>query len=130
VELGGDIRMFGNTIGESWRVGIRDPHGEDLGSTIAFIKMQQGGLATSGEYERYSLIKGKKYSHILNPLTGWPVEGLSSVSVLADQCIVAGSAASIAELKGKKGIEWLEALGLPFLCVDQKGHTSGTLEKF
>jgi len=130
VELGGDIRMFGNTIGESWRVGIRDPHREVLGSTIAFIKMQQGGIATSGDYERYSLIKGKKYSHILNPLTGWPVEGLSSVSVLADQCIVAGSAASIAVLKGKKGIEWLEALGLPFLCVDQKGHTSGTLEKF
>jgi len=130
VELGGDIRMFGNTTGESWRVGIRDPHGAVLSSTIAFIKVQQGGIATSGDYERYSLIKGKKYSHILNPLTGWPVEGLSSVTVLADQCIVAGSAASIAVLKGEKGIDWIKALGLPFLCIDQRGRTSGTIEQF
>ena len=127
VELGGDIRLFGNSEGKSWQVGIRNPLEAASTKPVAFIKMVQGGLATSGDYERYTLIQGKKYSHILNPLTGWPVEGFSSVSVLADQCIVAGSAASIAVLKGEKGIDWLEALGLPFLCVDQKGQVSGTL---
>lgn len=129
VELGGDIRLFGNTGGKSWQVGIRDPLESGATKPVAFIKMLQGGLATSGDYERYTLIQGKKYSHILNPLTGWPVEGLSSVSVLADQCIVAGSAASIAVLKGGEGIDWLEALGLPYLCVDQKGQVSGTLNQ-
>jgi len=127
VELGGDIRLFGNTGGKSRQVGIRNPLDTASNKPVAFIKMVQGGLATSGDYERYTLIQGKKYSHILNPLTGWPVEGFSSVSVLADQCVVAGSAASIAVLKGEKGIDWLEALGLPFLCIDKKGQVSGTL---
>jgi thiamine biosynthesis lipoprotein len=125
VELGGDIRLFDTDKSRSWQVGIRDPH--DAYRPAATVRLQQGGLATSGDYERYSVIQGRRYSHILNPLTGWPVEGFSSVSVLADQCIVAGSAASIAVMKGDEGVAWLKELGLPYLCVDQAGQVSGTM---
>ena len=126
VELGGDIRIFGTAKQPSpWQVGIRDPFNTD--NAAALIEMQSGGLATSGDYERYTIIKGKKYSHILNPLTGWPIEGFSSVSVLAQQCVVAGSAASIAVLLGSEGKAWLDELGLPYLCVDSNGQVSGTI---
>ncbi|MEK9648719.1 MAG: FAD:protein FMN transferase, partial [Gammaproteobacteria bacterium] len=125
VELGGDIRLFDTDKSRSWQVGIRDPH--DASRPAATVRLQQGGLATSGDYERYSVIQGRRYSHILNPLTGWPVEGFSSVSVLADQCVVAGSAASIAVMKGDEGVAWLKELGLPYLCIDQAGQVSGTM---
>jgi len=125
VELGGDIKLFDTDKRRSWQVGICDPH--DASRPAATVMLQQGGLATSGDYERYSVIQGRRYSHILNPLTGWPVEGFSSVSVLADQCVVGGSAASIAVMKGDEGVAWLKELGLPYLCIDQAGQVSGTM---
>jgi len=127
VELGGDIRVFGLESQHSpWQVGIRDPFNTD--NAAAVIEMQSGGLATSGDYERYTIIQGKKYSHILNPLTGWPIEGFSSVSVLAQQCVVAGSAASIAVLLGSSGKAWLDELGLPYLCIDSDGTRHGNIK--
>ena len=126
VELGGDIRVFGLENQHSpWQVGIRDPF--NTGNAAAVIEIQSGGLATSGDYERYIIIQGKKYSHILNPLTGWPIEGFSSVSVLAQQCVVAGSAASIAVLLGSAGKAWLDDLGLPYLCIDSDGTRHGSI---
>ena len=106
-------------------MGIRDPFNTD--NAAAVIEIPNGGLATSGDYERYTIIRGKKYSHILNPLTGWPIEGFSSVSVLAQQCVVAGSAASIAVLLGSEGKTWLDELGLPYLCIDSDGTRHGTI---
>jgi thiamine biosynthesis lipoprotein len=132
VELGGDIRIFGmdslpgNMPHYSpWRIGIRDPF--NATKMCAVVQMQHGALATSGDYERYTMIGGKRYSHILNPLTGWPVESSSSVSVIADQCVLAGTAASIGLLFGKGGADWLEALGLPYLCIDQYGDIKGDI---
>ena len=91
------------------------------------MSLHRGALATSGDYEPYTLIKEKKYSHILNPLTGWPVEGFSSVSVIADQCVLVGTASSIGVLSGADGEQWLQQLGLPCLCIDQNGRVSGTI---
>lgn len=126
VELGGDIRVFGtDKEPEPWQVGVRDPFHTDR--PCALISLMHGALATSGDYERYTVIQGHRYSHILNPLTGWPVAGFSSVSVVAYQCTVAGSAASIAVLKEGDGEAWLQALGLPYLCIDPQGGTTGTL---
>lgn len=132
VELGGDIRIFGTDsltqkepVHAPWQIGIRDPR--HAHKPCALISLQRGALATSGDYERYTLIKGKKYSHILNPLTGWPIESYSSVSVIADQCVLAGTAASIGVLSGVEGEQWLKQLGLPYLCVDQQGNMSGTI---
>jgi thiamine biosynthesis lipoprotein len=74
------------------------------------------------------LVDGKRYAHILNPKTGWPAEGLASVSVAASHCLIAGTASTIAMLKGGRGgPAWLDQLGLPSLCVDAKGNVSGAL---
>ena len=70
------------------------------------------GLATSGDYERCIEIDGIRYSHLLSPKNGWPVAGLTSVTVKAPQCVVAGSAATIAMLKGQEGKAWLDSLGV------------------
>jgi thiamine biosynthesis lipoprotein len=58
------------------------------------------------------LIDGVRYGHILNPKTGYPVRQLAAVSVVADLCVVSGSAATIAMLKEKDGEKWLKSLGL------------------
>jgi thiamine biosynthesis lipoprotein len=72
-------------------------------------------------------IDGKRYCHLLNPRTGWPITGMAGVSVVADQCLVAGTATTIAMLKGHSGARWLEKLGLPYLWVDENRRTGGSL---
>ena len=76
------------------------------------------------------VVDGKRYAHILNPKTGWPVESLASASVIADQCVVAGTSSTIAMLKGEKnGLSWLEALGLPYICMNQEQEIFGTVRR-
>jgi thiamine biosynthesis lipoprotein len=63
---------------------------------------------------------------LLDPRTGWPVKGMMSVSIVAEQAVVAGSLASIAMLKDKEdAISWLESLEVPFLAVDQDCNCYG-----
>jgi len=123
VDLGGDIRVIGpHPNGEAWKMGIRDPL--NPGEIAVTATIERGSLATSGDYERCIEIGGIRYSHILNPRTGWPVHGLASVSAIADRCLVAGSASTIAMLKGFDGIDWLRKLGVDYLWIDDAGGRS------
>lgn len=127
VELGGDISIIGpHPDGKPWEVGIQHP--DHPASMMASISLTEGAIATSGDYERSIVVKGKRYGHILNPKTGWPVQGLISVSVVAKQCVVAGSASTIALLKGEEGVEWLTKLGLSYIYMNTLRETSGTLQ--
>lgn len=114
INLGGDIRTIGaQPCGKPWVVGIRDPKNPD--NAMAHIELVDTGLATSGSYERFFDYQGKRYCHILNPKTGWPVEStLASVSVQAEQCILAGTFATIAMLKGNQGCAWLDSLDINY----------------
>lgn len=126
VDLGGDVRIVGPTPdGESWPVGIRDPR-QPWGAVVS-LELEAGGIATSGDYQRFMVVDGKRYSHLLDPRSGWPVSGLTSVSVVASRCLVAGTASTIAMLKGEAGASWLDDLGLPNLRVDVRGRVSGSL---
>ena len=118
INLGGDIAIAGNKPdGIAWKVGITDPRGTE--TEIASIDIFSGGLATSGDYKRYFIYEGKRYSHILNPKTGFPCAGLRAVSVAANLCTVAGSIATIAMLKDEpEAIKWLNDLGVPFVAMD------------
>lgn len=122
LELGGDIAIIGpHPDGKPWKIGITNPHGHHM--PLATIDLDKGGLASSGDYERFMEIDGKRYCHILNPKTGWPVEGVRSVSVHASHCLVAGSAATISFLKGpKEGPKWLKALNVPHVFADAQGN--------
>jgi len=81
----------------------------------------------SRQYERCIEVDGIRYGHILNPKTGWPVRHLAAVSVLADLCVVAGSASTIAMLKEADGPDWLQNLGVAHMWVDVDGTSGGSL---
>ncbi len=122
VNLAGDLAVLGEQPGgEPWRVGIRHPREE--GAVIATVPVTSGGLATSGDYERFIEVQGVRHCHILDPRTGRSARGFQSVTVHATSCIVAGSAATIAMLKGADaGLAWLRSLGLTFFCVLAAGE--------
>lgn len=127
VDLGGDIALIGpHPDGQAWRVGIRHPRAPE--AAVASIELAHGAIASSGDYERFIEHGGRRYCHILNPQTGWPTEGVSSVSVLAEHCLVAGTASTIAMLKGAhEGPRWLTELGLPHLLLTTEGACIGSL---
>lgn len=127
INLGGDIRVVGPQPGdEPWPIGIVHPLRTD--SAIATTSLMNGALTTSGGYERFVEIGGRRYSHLIDPRTGWPVEGLLSVSVAAEQAVVAGSIASIGLLHAPdNGLEWLERCGAPYLAVDAQLGCHGHL---
>jgi FAD:protein FMN transferase len=125
VDLGGDIRVFGpQPDGQPWKIGIRHPR--DPAMIAAQIELIGGALATSGDYERCIEVDGRRYCHILDPRTGWPAQGLSSVTVIAEGCLVAGSLSTAAMLKGSQGAAWLERLGIRHLVIDDAGKSYGT----
>lgn len=118
INLGGDIRIIGpKPDGSPWPVGIAHPQNSE--QPIATIHLKDGALATSGSYARCFEIDGRRYSHLISPRTGWPVDGLLSVSVNAPQAVVAGSLTSIAMLQPEEeAIDFLESCRIPFFAVD------------
>ncbi len=125
IDLGGDIRVIGSQPdGLPWRIGIRHPR--DADKIAAEITLSKGAIATSGDYERFMEVDGRRYCHILDPRTGWPAQGLSSVTVISDRCLVAGSLSTAAMLKGKKGAAWLQSLGVRNIVIDESGGYDGT----
>jgi thiamine biosynthesis lipoprotein len=127
VDLGGDLAVIGaHQDGLPWLAGIKAPR--DTRHAVAKIELHSGGLATSGDYERAMVVDGRRYSHIIDPVSGYPVESFASVSVLGETCLVAGAASTLGMLLGPQaGFTWLQSLGLPFLCIGADGKVSGTL---
>ena len=120
VNLAGDMRVLGpKPDGSSWMIGIQDPR--DKTAILATIPVDRGGLATSGDYERFFELDGKRYCHILDPRNGQPVTHWRTVSVVAPLAVVAGNCATIAMLKQSDGLAFLEACGMNYLAVDQSG---------
>lgn len=125
VDLGGDIKIVGpHPDGTPWVVGIQHPRNPD--TVMATLDLFHGAIATSGDYERFVEIDGLRYSHILSPRTGLPVSGLAGVSVVAPECVVAGSTTTIAMLMEDRGPEWLDEVGLPHVWMDQELRIGGT----
>lgn len=126
INLGGDIKIIGpHPDGSPWAIGIRHPR--DPERFIRTLHLHHGAMASSGDYERCIIVDGVRYGHVLNPRTGWPVGYLAAVSVIADLCVVAGSAATIAMLKETEGPAWLAAMGLPHFWVAVDGSPGGSL---
>lgn len=116
VNLGGDVGVSGaRADGSAWRVAISNPQQPD--SALHTVELSAGALASSGSYARALEIKGETYGHLLNPRTGYPVKGVRAASVIADQCTVAGSLATIALLKQQHGRQFLEETGLWYFLL-------------
>jgi thiamine biosynthesis lipoprotein len=121
VSLGGDMRVIGpKPDGSPWMIGIVHPR--QKGKMIATIPIEQGGLATSGDYERFFEIDGKRYCHILQPASGQPVTHWRSISVVAPLAVMAGSCTTIAMLKQAEGQDYLASTGMAYLAMDHLGQ--------
>jgi thiamine biosynthesis lipoprotein len=120
VNLGGDVRAIGaQPDGAPWRIGIRNPRAPDR--AVAGVDVVDAAVATSGDYERFVLIDGVRYCHLLDPATGMPVSHWRSISVVAPLCIVAGSLATIAMLLEARAEAFLHAQGASWLAIDAAG---------
>ena len=117
VNFGGDLRVSGpRGGGGAWKVAIESV--EASGQMAAMIDLTSGALATSGDARRFLLRDGVRYSHILNPKTGWPVrDAPRSVTVAAAHCVEAGMAATLAMLKGKGAEAFLKREGIRAWCI-------------
>ncbi len=120
VNLAGDIRLIGPKPDDApWVIGIQDPRQKD--KTIASIPLHAGALATSGDYERYFESDGKRYCHIIHPWTGYPVSFWQSVTVVAPLAVTAGSYSTIAMLKEREALAFLDDSAVGYLAVDSNG---------
>jgi thiamine biosynthesis lipoprotein len=121
VNLGGDMRFIGpQPDGQPWTIGIQDPRNPD--GVVAAIPIAGGALATSGDYERYFDLEGRRYCHILDPHSGFPVSHWRSVSVLAPLAVAAGSCSTIAMLKEDQALSFLDTSGVAYLVIDSEGR--------
>ena len=94
INIGGNIIALGKHGENPWRVGIQHPRKPNA---IATLNLESGwAIGTSGDYQRYFEIDGKRYCHIINPATGYPVEGVQAVTVLIPPSINAGVLSDVA----------------------------------
>ena len=127
LDFGGDIRVLGpHPDGSPWTIGVRHPRKLDI--SLGNIQVTSGAIATSGDYERFIEVNGQRYCHILNPFTGWPVGELSSVTVVADQCLLAGTISTISMLKEDSGKKWLNESGFQHFWIDSKLNQGGNIQ--
>ena len=120
VNLAGDMRFLGpKSSGEPWMIGIQDPRARD--QVVATLPITQGGLATSGDYERYFELNGQRYCHVLNPKTGMSVRYWRSVSVTSPATVVSGCTTTMVMLKEADGLAFLQATGFDFFAIDHTG---------
>jgi thiamine biosynthesis lipoprotein len=127
VNLGGDVRVWGaRPDGKPWRVGIRHPRNDK--KVLAGVDLDEGAVATSGDYERYMEIDGHRYCHIIDARTGEPVSAWQSISVIARLAIVAGSHSTIGMLYAERAEQFLDGAGVRWLGVAADGAVREALE--
>lgn len=113
VEIGGEVYASGTKSGRIWKVGIKTPELIKHSTTIfKAIELKNRAIATSGDYRNYREIDGEIYSHIINPLTGYPVKNrVASVSVIAGNTAFADGLATAIMVMGKsKGIQLVNTM--------------------
>jgi len=118
INFGGDLFASGPRRDDvPWGVGVDDP--DRPGQAVLYrVDLTRGALATSGDARRYVMWQGRRLGHILDPYTGWPVEGAPrAVTVLGLNCLEAGTLATLAYLQGSRAGEFLTEQGVQFWVV-------------
>lgn len=132
INAGGDLRAIGRNGDKAWRIAIRHPR--KAHDALAYLDVSgDESVFTSGDYERYYVYQGKRYHHILDPRTGYPATGSTSVTVIHGDAAVADAAATALFVAGPK--DWYRiarAMGIHYvLLVDDQGrvHMNPEMEK-
>ncbi|MGE0082273.1 MAG: FAD:protein FMN transferase [Thiohalomonadaceae bacterium] len=121
VNAGGGLGVIGSRGDRPWRVGIRHPQGAGV---LASVEVRDGeSVHTSGNYERFRQHENLRYAHILDPRTGWPVEGITSATVIHTDGTVADAAATVLVIAGPE--QWhrlARRMGIKYaMLVDEAG---------
>ena len=122
VDFGHDLRALNPPPGRpAWHIGLEDPH--KPGATFGSVAIAGKGIASSGDYLRAFTLDGKRYGHIIDPRTGWPVaNGCMQATVIAASCLQAGVLSTTAFVLGvPKGIEFIQScMGAEGLLVTER----------
>lgn len=117
VDIGGDVRCFGLPPEgkDHWLIGLQDPNsaieGIEGGGLLMVLKITNTAVATSGDYQQFVFIEGKRYSHIIDRRTGTSAKGLSSVTIISDNATDADAiATSVSVMGAEKGLALIEKL--------------------
>ena len=103
INLGGNLRCRGyGRANQPWRIGVRNPF--DRSRTIGTLELTGGkAVATSGNYERFVKIDGRRYAHIVDPRSGYPVQGMAGVTVIANSAALADVMSTTLFVAGLEG---------------------------
>ncbi len=131
ISAGGQVLASGGRDDRSWRVGIRDPRG-GIDDYFAHIELTDTSIASSGDYERYFMLDGVRYHHILDPRTGRPARGLRSATVVCEDATLADALSTALIVLGtERALALSEQLdNVEAVLVDDAGHvhvTSGLM---
>jgi FAD:protein FMN transferase len=119
VNASGDLTTWGNQPnGKQWTIGIADPNHKN--KTFSSLNISNMAVATSGNYEKFVLIDGKRYSHTINPKTGLPITGIKSVTIIAPNAELADSLATPVTVMGVKvGLDLINQIkGIACVIID------------
>ena len=121
INAGGNIVLVGQKVdGSEWRIGVQDP--ESNGSVLTFITDQATSLVTSGDYQRYMEIDGKRYAHIIDPATGYPSEYMRSVTVINDKSVYCDAmSTALFSVSVEEGLALCEQYELQAIWIVDKG---------
>jgi len=123
VNASGDISTWGNQAdGKPWTIGIADPdHAE---RPFSYLNISNMAIATSGNYEKYVIIGGRKYSHTVNPKTGLPVTGVKSVTIICPNAEIADAMATPVTIMGvKAGLDMVNQIdNLACIIIDDNNR--------
>jgi len=130
IEIGGEVRGKGTRAGADWRIGIDKPVDNNMspGQTLeAIIRISSKALATSGNYRKFYIENGIKYSHTIDPATGYPAKNtLLSATIIADDCATADAVATACMVMGKeKSIDFIHShpqFEAYFIFSDESGN--------
>jgi FAD:protein FMN transferase len=130
VEIGGEVRGIGKKAGALWRIGIDRPEDNNMvpGQSLqAIIKISDKAVSTSGNYRKFYVEDGVKYSHTIDPKTGYPAKNrLLSATIIADDCTMADGIATACMVLGKeKAIDFILAhpqFSAYFVFSDDEGN--------
>ncbi len=130
VNAAGDMTAWGlQPNGKQWTIGIADPNSKD--KIFSFMNITDMAVATSGNYEKYIVIDGKKYSHTINPKTGLPIRGIKSVTIISQNAEVADAMATPVMIMGIiPGLTMINQMkGIEAIIVDDndKVYASGNI---
>jgi thiamine biosynthesis lipoprotein len=99
INAGGQVYALGDNYGKAWKVAIKNPRGKGIAD---YLEIKNSSVATSGDYEQYFIRDAKRYSHIMNPKTGYPADsGIISVTVISPSALVSDALSTSIFVMGK-----------------------------